>query len=401
VEPAVIRSLVALSLLVSVAAPAAALEPTPAPDTPGEAPLSLDAELHALFRVAACDGEGAPDPRFDEKTIDAHCRALAKTLERYRQTWLTPARPFFDTLVPGDAPKTIVYPFAGGDLMTALAVFPDLDEITTISLEAGGDARGIFRESSQDLARHLALHRRFLDELVRWNHNRTLDLAALKRTPLPSQLIFALVGLSVHGYEPVALRAIALGADGAVRALTPSDFARFDAEVAGFRGAKKNARLNDLFANYELVFRKKGDTRERVYRHFQANLHNDRLANDPRILRHLDRKGRVTAMTKAASHLLWHKGFSAMRDWLKSNVAWMVSDSTGINPLHLEPEHWEQTVYGSFDTAVFNPTAEGQVAMRALFASQPHRPLPMKLFGYPTKRVRGLLIVTQPRAQDP
>jgi hypothetical protein len=26
---------------------------------------------------------------------------------------------------------------------------------------------------------------------VRWNHNRTLDLAALKRTPLASQLIFA------------------------------------------------------------------------------------------------------------------------------------------------------------------------------------------------------------------
>ena len=75
----------------------------------------------------------------------------------------------------------------------------------------------------------------------------------------------------------------------------------------------------------------------------------------------------------------------------------MISDSTGINPLHLEPERWEQTVYGSFDTAVFNPTLEGQVALRALFASQPHRPLPMKLFGYPTKRVKGLLIVTRPR----
>jgi hypothetical protein len=36
--------------------------------------------------------------------------------------------------------------------------------------------------------------------------------------------------------------------------------------------------------------------------------------------------------------------------------------------------------------------------MRALFAAQPFRPLPMKLFGYPTKRVKGLLIVTKPKA---
>ena len=368
-----------------------------APAAAASTPLELDAEVKALFRVAACDGTDL-DARFDRAVVDEHCRALAKTVARYRETWLNPARPFFDTLVPKDIPKTIVYPFAGGDLMTALAVFPDLAEITTVSLEAGGDARGLFRESPRDLARHLALHRRFIDELVTWNHNRTLDLAALKRTPLASQLIFALVGLSVHGFEPVGLRSIALNDDGTVRYLSAEDFAAFDKQVEGYKGAQRNARLNDLLANYELTFRKKGDTAIRVYRHFQANLANDELAKDPRILRHLDQKGRVTAMTKAASHLLWHNGFKTMREWLKAHVVWMVSDSTGINPLHLEPNRWEQTVYGTFDTAVFNPTSEGQVAMRALFASQPFRPMPMKLFGYPTKRVKGLLIVTRPKA---
>lgn len=370
---------------------------SPAAAEPNGAPLELDAEVRTLFRVAACDGTEL-DPRFDRAIVDEHCRALRQALERYRTTWLEPARPFFDQLVPADVPKTVVYPFAGGDLMTALAVFPNLTEITTVSLEAGGDARGIFRESPKELARHLELHRRFINELVTWNHNRTLDLAALKRTPLASQLIFALVGLSVHGFEPVGLRSITLADDGTVRYLGAADFAAFDKEVEGLKGHRKNARLNDLLANYELTFRKKGETAVRTYRHFQANLHNDALAKDPRILRHLDQKGRVTAMTKAASHLLWHNGFKTMRDWLKTHVAWMVSDSTGINPLHLEPDRWEQTVYGKFDTAVFNPTGEGQVAMRALFASQPYRPMPMKLFGYPTKRLNGLLIVTRPKA---
>lgn len=377
-------SLVAALLTVAALAPAAL----------ADAPMNLDNEVKALFRVAACDG-GALDARFDKAVVDAHCAALAKTLERYKSEWLTPARPFFDQLVPKDVPTTVVYPFAGGDLMTALAVFPHLKEITTISLEAGGDARGLFRETPKDLARHLELHRRFIDELVTWNHNRTLDLAALKRTPLASQLIFALVGLSVHGYEPVSLRAITLNADGSVRYLGAEDFAKFDAEVGKLKGGQKNARLNDLLASYELGFRKKGETEVRIYRHFQANLANSELAADPRILKHLDQKGRVSAMTKAASHLLWHGGFSTMRDWLKAHLVWMVSDSTGILPTDLEPDKFEQTVYGTFDTAVFNPTPKGQKAMRELFASQPFRPLPMKLFGYPTKRVKGLLIVTK------
>jgi len=365
-----------------------------------DAPLELDAEVKALFRVAACDESVPFDPRFDKAVVDEHCAALAKTIARYRKDWLAPARPFFDQLVPKDIPTTVVYPFAGGDLMTALAVFPNLKEITTISLEAGGDARGLFRETPKELKRHLALHRRFIDELVTWNHNRTLDLAALKRTPLASQLIFALVGLSVHGYEPVGLRSIELNDDGTVRYLSAADFANFEKEVSNSSGPQKNARLADLLSSYELRFRRKGENDPasiRTYRHFQANLSNDELAKDPRILKHLDQKGKVTAMTKAASHLLWHGGFKTIRDWLKAHIVWMVSDSTGINPLHLEPEKWEQTVYGTFDSAVFNPTTEGQGAMRALFKSQPFRPLPMKLFGYPTKRVKGLLIVTKPR----
>lgn len=389
------RILIALVLLLTASSGLHAEPPRPTEDA--AAPLELTAEVTALFQVTACEGLDTLDERFDRRVVDQHCEKLAKTIARYREDWLTPAQPFFAEIVPGDIPTTVVYPFAGGDLMTALAVFPNIDEITTISLEAGGDARSIFQVSPKDLRRHLALHRRFLDELVTWNHNRTLDLKALERTPLPSQLIFALVGLSVHGYEPVTLRAIELQEDGTIRRLDPADFARVDDAVEGLRGSRRNRRINEALPNYELVFRKKGETRERTYRHFRANLHDKHLADDPRIIRHLDTKGRVTGMTKAASHLLWHGGFSTIREWLKSHIVWMVSDSTGINPQHLDPERWEQTVYGRFDKAIFNPTHSGQIAMRALFKSQPHRPLPMKLFGYPTKTVKGLLIVTKPR----
>ena len=111
-------------------------------------------------------------------------------------------------------------------------------------------------------------------------------------------------------------------------------------------------------------------------------------------MKYLDTKGEVTAMTKAASHLLWHGAFKTIREWLKGHMVWMVSDSTGILPTALDASKWVQTTYGSYDTAPFNATGAGQKVMRELFKSQPKRALPMRFFGYPQKSLKGFLMVT-------
>jgi hypothetical protein len=396
----------ALSALLSLAVLASSAANGRAEPIASDAPGALNDELFALWEIAAC---GTPVRELNAitgveklraeagKVIDDHCKKLQKTLDLYTKEWLTPARPFFAQIVPQGIPKKVVYPFAGGDLMTALAIYPDFDELTTISLESGGDARGIFRVDGKALDKALEGNRRFIGELVEWNHNRTIDLGKMEMSPLPSQLIFALVGLKVHGYEPVSLNALAIEADGSLRVMGPSDFAKIDATAAKSKSSMKNKALNEAFSHYELNFKRPGDARVRTYRHFMMNLSDKSLTEDPRILKHLEKKGTVSTMTKAASHLLWHGGFSKIRDYLKARLAVMVSDSTGLNPMHLEPEKFEQTVYGRFDTAVFNPTAGGQVALRALFASQPLREVPMKRFGYPTKGLKTLCIVTTPR----
>jgi len=365
---------------------------------PAGGPVEFTEALRVLSSVAACDGS-APDPRFDAAAVAAHCRDLDRIFDDYERRWASPARPFFAGLVPEDAPRTVVYPFGGADLMTALAVFPDLTEITSISLEAGGDPRSILRTPPDDLLRHLATHRRFMARLVKYNHSRTLDLSLLKGTPLPSQMIFALVGLDVHGYEPVGLRAVRLNPDGSVHYFTEADLVHADAQAEGLKGSSRNRRLNDLFAGYELRFRKRSveGAPVQTYRHFQANLANDELAKDPRILRHLEHKGRFSAITKAASYLLWWGNFKTIRELLKSHVAWMISDSTGLNPVHLEPERWEQTVYGRFSGTFLKSSLEGIEALQALYAAQPKRPLPFDYFGYPDGRRQGHLIVTRPR----
>ena len=48
------------------------------------------------------------------------------------------------------------------------------------------------------------------------------------------------------------------------------------------------------------------------------------------MLAHLEAKGLVSAMTRAADFLLWRRDFSRIRDYLTSHLVWMISDTTGI-----------------------------------------------------------------------
>jgi len=385
------RALLAIPLLALVAGPALA-----APPAGDDAGVDFTKEAKALFAVAACDH---PETAYDfgpysKKAVDDHCAKLEPIFEPYEKEWLAVARPFFEKLVPEGLPDTIVYPFGGADLLTVLAIFPDLKELTSLSLEKGGDPRNLAHLDTKKLTRSLKLHRRFLDKLVTVNHSRTLDLGQLKLDPLPSQIVFALVGLHVHGYEPVRLRYFTIEPDGALHYLTAADIAAGDEEIGKARGTRKYLRSADLFRNFELVFKKKGGGPDQVYRHISGNLADDHLAEDARILEHLEKKGKVTAMTKAASYLLWWNNFSTVRQYLLDHMVWMVSDSTGIPPNFLDPDVFEIETYGTFRHTAIKGSREGEAAYRAAWEEQPKRELPF-MFGYPSKAQHPHLVVTR------
>src|SRR5262245_41140107 len=96
-------------------------------------PRELIGEAKALLVVGAC-AEGAPPESVNAKIVESHCKVVRAAQDEYKKNWVTPAEAFFATNVPKTVPTTVVYPFAGGDLSTALTVYPDADEITTLSL---------------------------------------------------------------------------------------------------------------------------------------------------------------------------------------------------------------------------------------------------------------------------
>jgi hypothetical protein len=349
------------------------------------------AQARALFRVAACGWSGEVPPQFDATIIAKHCDELARAYADYRKTWVEVAEPFIAALRPNDLPHVVVYPFGGGDLVSALATFPDATEITTISLEPAGDVRPIDKLAADRLAPELDEHRSHLVRLFQKAHSRTDNLEKGTKTELPGEVLFSLAALVVHGDEPVGLRYFRLRPNGSLAYVTQADI---DA-------AKGPLERRALFANAELRFRRAAAPGApiQVLRHISYNLDDHHLTAEPALLAHLGAKGKVAAMTKAASHLLWSEHFALIRGWLLDHSDWMISDSTGIPPRFASPAGFAQDAYGTFSgPAPFGLVdARDAADFRRLFSQQPARELPFR-YGYPDRDGHGHMVVTRRHA---
>jgi hypothetical protein len=355
-------------------------------DAPPSGGHDFTPEARALISVGAC-GDLSPPEGFDTKLLASHCDVIKQAQQDYLAQWVSPARSFFAEHVPRDIPRKVVYPFAGGDLSTALTVFPDADEITTLSLEPAGDPRDLAHMKGGELDRALKQVQYELKFLYRVNFSNTINMIdAMREGSLPTQLIFGLSALKIHGYEVVALRYFRIEPNGSLHYLDDSEVAAAPTPDK----ARPNVR-NRIFANAEIQFRRPGG-RVQVYRHIQQNLDNEHLRADPRVLKHLEAKGTIAGMTKAASYLLSWDSFSVMRDYLTSHTTWMVSDATGVAPKWGKPAGFEYETYGGFVGPHIQ--AGGSIAKdwRVEFEAEPRRQLAFR-FGYYDKHNANHLII--------
>lgn len=398
------RSLAVLSLLTALAviSPGLALADDRGTD--------YGPQVKTLFRVAACGTDDAIPERFSKRVVDAHCRWMSSIYSSYKKAWADKAGPFIKELRPTDVPKTVVYPFGGGDLTSALVVFPDATEITTISLEAAGDVRAIDTITKAQMQIDLDAISGDIRRLYRSAHSTTKSLQSAARSELPGSLMFALAALAVHGHEPVALRYFDISPDGSLAYLTNAELDRRVNEVKNRRPEKskyKNTHIwvemESVFANVEIQFRPRGDASAplRTYRHIVANLDDPHMTDDDRVLDHLRKKGKVAVMTKAASFLLWYDDFAMVRSYLLGAIAWMVSDASGIPPSYAEPAGFEQITYGTFVGPYFVIDKKNtRKEFIELWKNNPKRDLPFR-FGYPDAEKNHHLMVTRPRGGAP
>ncbi|HUQ02749.1 MAG TPA: hypothetical protein VM261_09660 [Kofleriaceae bacterium] len=368
------------------------------------------AEAKLLYRIGACGGTEPIARQLPVKSIEHHCAQMDYRYKRYRHAWVDKAKPFIAALRPSNLPTTAVYPFGGGDLNSALTVFPDATEITTVSLEAAGDIRAIRGLDGKQLVADLGVIGKDIGRLYSAAYSTTKSLMTASHSKVPGTIMFALAALAVHGYEPLSLRYFDVEADGSLRYLTGAELdARAAAAVATVKRSPRQKvgkgtvyriwKLQEnVFANIEITYRPIGDPKAapRVYRHIVANLDDEHLTADRRALAHLEKKGKVAVMTKAASFLLWYDDFSQVRSYLLANLAWMISDASGIPPSYASASGLEQVTYGSFVGAYFiKDPNDVRREMVKLWKTNPARDLPFR-FGYPDAKDHNHLMVTRP-----
>jgi hypothetical protein len=357
---------------------------------------SFDKELRLLYRIVACAGSDTV-PKEYEVVVAAHCAAFEKTMNNYRTKYVAEAQPFLTALQPKGLPTTVVYPFGGGDLLSALTTYPNLTEVTTLSLEYAGDPRRIVGITPQRLEFSLAQVRRRVSGLLIWTESTSENMMQLQQGDLPGQLAFFLVGLAVHGQEPVGLRFFNLTPEGKVQGLSKDDITKLETSTATkLNQVWKSPDFSVAFSNSEITFRKAGDANAplRVHRHIAADLSDSGLRKVPGVLKHLEAKGRITAITKAASYLMWNSGFASIRNYLLGNMEYMLSDSTGIPPHYAQKAGFEVIPYGTFDAPFLAAPESEAKDMLALYASQPKRELNFR-YGYPDLHSHHNLLVTR------
>jgi hypothetical protein len=394
--------LVAILLSASdAAAPAAPPPAAPLPTHPsGGADFTAQAKL--LYRLVACSGDTPIPANLDAKIVEAHCKDLEKKTAKYKDTWVQVAEPFLQKLKPGGLPTTVVYPFGGGDLISALTTYPEATDITTMSLEHAGDPRRVDHLDNKQLEASLKLIRQTATGLLTANDSKTENLMKGQRGELPGQLSFFLIALAVHGYEPVSLRYIRVAKDGKVEGLTAEDIAKLEGNNAPLlRKVWTSPDFSVAFSNAELTFVKKGgDPKKdaRVHRHFAANLDDTGFGEDPGMQAYLKNKGKVVAMTKAASYLLWRDGFSKIRSYLLDNMEFMISDSTGVPPEFATKAGFEQQAFGRFSESFLNANPTYNEEFRKLFANA--QELPFR-YGYVDKKLQKHMVVTRKSGTAP
>jgi hypothetical protein len=359
------------------------------------------AEARMFYRVVACGGTDPVPAGLDGATVDRHCAEMAKRYDEFKKTYAEPAATFFATVRPANLPPTVVYPFGGGDLASALVTFPDARDITTISLEHSGDPTRLGGLKKAQLRDALASFRDSIEGLLSLHDSTSENMRKLEAGGIPGQLAFHITGMTAMGFEPVSLKFFRIENDGNLHYYSQAEIDALAAKKAKrMRPSWVDTDFSEAFNHMELTFRKAGDPSAPliVHRHMAWNLGDKAFKGSP-LEKYLLAKGPVAAMTKAASYLIWDSGFSGIRNYLLGNMLWMASDSTGIPPRAAQKAGFTQTTYGTF-TAPFLDEANKDAgdAMVKLWASQPRRRLAFR-YGYPDldKHVH-LMITAKPAA---
>jgi hypothetical protein len=307
-----------------------------------------------LAKVAAKTEWQAWQREFDSQWTRATKERFARMSE-WRDRELKPATGVCDTLM---------YPFAGPDILNALLLFPDCKRYILFGLEPVGSLPVLEQLPAERLTRLLEETRHALNDLLARNYFITShmmkDTAAQE---LRGTLPLMAVSLVRMNARLVSVRDMEIAEDGQLRPRVP---------------APKDRRPASAL---ELVFEQPGHERQTVV-YFRAQAEDKAINQHPGVLPFLEQQAPFPTFLKSASYMLHGSDFSIVRNLLLQNSRLILEDDSGIPLRYLKGPEWTVSFYGKYDKPIKDFNYGYQADMAKVY-SDPAAVKPLTFsFGY-------------------
>ncbi|MFH2008633.1 MAG: hypothetical protein ABI333_18745 [bacterium] len=338
-------------------------------------PIPADADLgpeaRRLFDALFCRG----------RKIDRPCTSLNEAVALYRKNYLAPMRAWLAKRMPQSLPMTLLYPFSGADLLSALSVYPAQRQYVHLSLEHGGPPVSLAEMKPFVVSQARFKFTWMARLLLASGESFSVDLQKQEQAGLPGTLPLFLMGLYVHGGVVTGLSYLRVTPAGRLERYTRKELSATGPRARRHFFGWKNPRFSKRYSNLELRFRLPGEAQERSIIHIAANLANKGLAARPGVAKLLGSLGPKAVMIKAASWLMWGNEFSRIRELIFHGTQFAITDVSAPYPAWLRKNGFKVETYGRFECMPKKKMHVMSLGWRFKFRRPTSRALPFR-YGY-------------------
>lgn len=329
----------------------------------------VDSQLNAFARFIAglpCDYSKIKAHQSSEwKNFAAKNNAMWENLENKLSKpiaqWVTQTK-----LSVENEPRSLFYPFAGGDFFYANLFFPQHDTLIMIGLEPGGSTFNPDATSTASLNEYYSNlnFSMFFPHKLGFFRTKSMD-KDFKKGPLNGTLHTVLFYMSRAGYQIEKLSYFNLDKEGKSIDETSA--------VAIKNGEK--------FIGYKINYFKEGDTKARTLYYVSYDASNENLKSNPGLIQWLNGHQRINVFFKAASYLMHYDQFSTIRNYVLNHAVRVFQDDSGLPYKTLLNHQFEVELYGKYTRTINLFKAEFQPELKDAYANKTKASVPF-LIGY-------------------
>ena len=324
--------------------------------------LAVDADLTAFARYIAGVHDANNDSleqsefwKLHAAKTDLRWRLLMQNVGTPISTWVTEKN-----YLGSKAPKTLLYPFAGGDFYYANLFYPNRDTVIMIGLEPVGGEFGVKEVESAKLEDYLTT----LDRCMFYPHKlgffRTLSMDDDFAHELMNGTFHTfLFYLARNGFDLHYVEYFNVDAQGNSVAVEPG------AEAKGLKIGYSN----------------KSDKTVKQLVYISQDISNTANQKSPGTINYLKQRGSVVSFFKAASYLMYKDYFSDITNVVLGQSKIILQDDSGMPLAAMKQGGFEAEVLGEYTKTINLFSNYFQKDMREEYVSKKPAKLPFTI-GY-------------------